>query len=262
MTITVTPDIAEGTSFAHTSGGVVATRVFKVLATAGETLREIIVDPAIPQYGELHPYTSYTPDYMVESFAAVATNITVRAEGNDPGVFIVTANYEMPSPISREASEDADQAIIRVGSTVAATKTQKDKTGAQIVVALTGQPNQVGEVDVQVAETVIEFERKESASPTAKAAANVGFVNSVTVGGYSAKTLLCLGILGDSSDGGQTWMVRYSFQYRPTTWAATIVYIDPETDRPHNDINLSTSDGVEVVDVYSEVDFTALDLPW
>jgi hypothetical protein len=57
-------------------------------------------------------------------------------------------------------------------------------------------------------------------------------------------------------------MVTYRFQYRPDTWDATIVYIDPETDRPHPDINLGTLDGVIVEQIYQTSDFSTLDLPW
>jgi len=123
---------------------------------------------------------------------------------------------------------------------------------------------QTGTVDIQIPETVLGFTRRESSHPLTKALTYVGKINSVALGSgtFAIGTLLCLGIEGDTTDGGESYSVSYRFQYRPGTWVATVVYIDPETDRPHADVSISGVDGVEYVDIYNEVNFTALALPW
>lgn len=262
MTITVTEDLINGYSFGLTPNGPVATRVFYAVADAGEKAGEVLQAPGIPQYFDMHPESGGSTGY----FSIFALEITCQPIEQQPGQYIITANYSRPDATQQIPSTAAEDSIIQVGSSVSSGKTQKDKNGDQIVVSLTGQPDQVGDVEIQLPETVVLFERKESASPLAKSVSYTGTVNDAEIVGadvtYAARTLLCLGIDGTSTDNGQTWTVTYRFQYKPDTWDAEIVYIDPETDRPHDDINIATNDGYKVVSVYPESVFSTLNLNW
>ncbi len=255
MTTTVHEDLLAGASFSLGPAGPSATRVFVVESDTAITPRAAIEATGIPLYGDAYPDIGSTY-FDVFAYEFTCTPL------DDNRKYQVVVNYSRPEPNQQTASTDPDDCIIQIGSSVSAGKTQKDNTGTQISVTLTDQPAQVGDVDIQIPETVISFERREGSSPLTKAAAYTGYVNSISVTGFGARTLLCLGIDGNSSDGGTTWVVTYRFQYKVETWDAQIVYIDPETDRPHADVNIAGLDGFTVVEIYPTADFNNLDLPW
>ena len=259
MTITVLPELVENQRLGISSGVITATRVFIVTTDAGESIGEILQAPSIPARWSEHPDfntggTAYYPIY--------ALDFDVELVAGENAIYKVTVGYSQPDATQVEPSTEPEAAIIQVASTVSSAKTNKDKDGNQIIVTLGTLDDQTGEVDIQSPETVISFQRRESVSPFAKSLANTGKVNSATCGTLAIGTLLCLGIEGESTDNGVTWPVTYRFQYRPATFTATVVYIDPETDKPHKDVVLATNTGVVDVDVYGEVDFNDLDLPW
>jgi len=258
MTITVIEDIATGSSFSLTRQGPAGTRAFIVQTTDNETMMDIMQDANIPVYNSVYP-GSGPPSLYAYMFADTIECAPIQG---DPGSYLVTVNYVYEPAADNLGSDDPDACTIQVGTSLSASKTSFDKDDVKLTVTLTGQPDQVGEVDIQVPETVIMFERKENTSPLAKSTGYTGLVNSGAIGSYGMRTLLCLGIDGTSPDGGLSWLVTYRFQYRPDTWDATIVYIDPETDRPHPDIDLATLDGVIVEEIYQPGDFSTLDLPW
>jgi hypothetical protein len=261
MTITVIEDLIEGSGLSQSADGYVATRVFMATTTAQETKLEVLLHEDIPQRGDIHP------DFDgISLVPIIALDRNCDHEQGDPAVFRVTIDYRRPSTTDAEPSEEEEDAIVHIGSSVTSSKTEVDKDGVQIVVTLsTATPTtQTGSVDIQVPETTIGFRRKESSNPGAKSIATTGKVNSASLGSgtYAARTLLCLGIEGESTDGGETYDVTYSFQYRPGTWKAAVVYIDPETDRPHADVDIAGLDGVTYPNIYSEVAFASLNLPW
>lgn len=259
MTITVIEDIIIGASFGLTSNGAVATRVFKATTTSQESMAAVLQHADIPQLYAAHPDTGGSAEFAV----IFALDIDCRPDADDNAIYVITVQYARPDVSSKQPSEAEADCIIQVGSSVTATKTAQDKDGNRITVTLDGV-DQVGEVDIQVPETIVIFERKEGASPRNKSVTYVGKVNSTTLGSgtYAVRTLLCLGIEGITQDDGETWQVTYRFQYRPDTWRATVYFIDPETDRPADGINIGTGDGVETVDVYEEANFSSLNLPW
>lgn len=259
MTLTVTEDVINGSSFALTPAGAVATRTWIVETTAGESLIDILGAAGIPAYYEPYPGMTgsnweYSPIFAVE--------INVQPEQDDSGVYRVTVNYAIPDYSQAPPSTNATDATIQVGSSVSETTTMVDNLGDQIFVTLAGQPTQTGEVAIQTPQTVLQFERREPTSPLTNSETYSGTVNDDVVGGFAARTLLCLGIEGNSTDQGVTWNVIYRFQVNRNTWQATVVYIDPETDRPHVDVNIATSAGVTYANIYPETDFSALSLPW
>lgn len=258
MTITVREDLIAGAGASISGDGPSATRVFGVEVSASETVFDILGDAGIPSYYDQYPNTGGTGEFA----AIYALEISCEPLNEENTFYRVVASYSRPGFSEKDPGETSSDSLIQVGSSVTGSTTQVDKDGAQIDVDLTGQTTQVGTVEVQVPEVVLSFERREVASPITKAIANTGFVNSASLGGgtYAVRTLLCLGIEGVSTDDGESYQVSYRFQYRPATWDAVIAYIDPETDRPHEDIDIGTADGIEVVKVYSEVDFSSLTL--
>ena len=258
MTITVREDQIDGFSFGLTANGPVATRVFTIIADEGETAPTILLDVNVPQYFDQYPGLSATG-----SFAMIyALEFDLRPRDRQRGIWSLQVNYSRPDAAQNNPGTSAADSVIQVGSSVSAARTNLDNAGDEIVVTLAGQPDQLAEVDIQLPQTVIQFERRESVSPLANSLAYVGRVNSVGIGSLDVGTLLCLGIDGTSADNGLTWQVTYRFQYNPDTWTATVVYIDPETDRPAEGVNYGTSAGVVYADVYPTADFTALDLDW
>jgi len=258
MTITVDSDIIGGNTFGITPNGPVATRQFLVESDAGPiTITEALLAVGVV-YGDVHPETggssSLEPIYALEFQA--------QTENDQNTLFRVTISYSRPDSSSQPPAVTPSDSVIQVGSSVTSGKTQLDNSGAQIMVSLTGYPDQVGDVEIQVPETVILFESKEIGSPLTKSIANTGRVNSSTVGGFAARTLLCLGIEGVSTDNGINWQVTYRFQYRVDTWDAVVVYIDPETDRPADTIDIAGNDGVTIAQIYPTADFNSLGLPW
>lgn len=259
MTVTVSDELVEASTLAMSPDGYTATRVFIATTTAQETKLQVMSNEDIPQYGDIHP------DFDgIELVPIYALNRTCTHEENDPAVFRVVIEYRRPDYTSVDPSEGEDDAIIQIGSSVTASKTEVDNTGAQIVVTLTGQPNQTGSVEIQVPEMVLVFTRRESAHPLTKALTYPGKINSASLGAgtFAAQTLLCLGIDAETTDGGESYNVTYRFQYRPGTWIPTVVYIDPETDMPHKDVVISTNTGVVYPEIYEEENFSALNLPW
>lgn len=259
MTITVHPGIVEGTSISQSASGFSATRTFLAEATAQETMVQVLTHSEIPQYAEIHP--DFDGIGIVPIYAFERTCSPVDA---DNAIFRVTVNYSYPDFTNAEPSEDEDAAIVQIGSSVTTSKTELDKDGNQIIVTLTGQPNQTGSVDIQVPQTTIGFRRREPSNPGAKSIANTGCVNSAALGGgvYAVGTLLCTVLDGESPDGGLSYDVVYSFQYDPATWIKPVVYIDPETDRPHEDVDIAMNEGVAYPEVFPEANFASLNLPW
>ena len=258
--ITVDEDVISGSSVGLSANGPTAVRVFMARTTAGETMFDVLKDSNIPQYGALHPDTGGSGQFP----AILALAIECEPEQGQNDLFKVTVAYRRPEIGQKPPSTNPSDSIIQVGSSVTSDRTQKDNNGDQIFVSLTGQETQVGDVEIQIPETILLFERREATSPLSKSIDYTGKVNSASLasGTYAERTLLCLGVEGVSTDDGETWQVSYRFQYRAETWDATVVYIDPETDRPHNDINLTTNDGVSIVEIYPTADFSTLSLPF
>ena len=82
----------------------------------------------------------------------------------------------------------------------------------------------------------------------------VGKINSGSWRNYPARTWLCTGISGSSTNGGDTYIVTYSFQFNAKTWAAHVIYVDPNTGKPPTDLVFGT--GYKIVEVYDEVSFS------
>ena len=112
-----------------------------------------------------------------------------------------------------------------------------------------------------VPESSISIVKQELFPPAEKARAFVGKVNAtgwIIDPNAPARTWLCSGIVGRSTDGGVTYFVTYTFQYRPDTWDATILFTDPNDGKPPDDLVAGT--GSKVYQIYEETNFNYLNL--
>lgn len=92
----------------------------------------------------------------------------------------------------------------------------------------------------------------------------IDFVGTVNAAGWNfapsalSGTWMCTGIVGRSNDGGESYIVTYSFQHRVDTWSTEVLFIDPYTGKPPTDL----VDGVgrETYELYDIMDFNLLGL--
>lgn len=257
----VIKDIIEG-ALSRDKDGFRHTRVFIVTdltGTPSQRLYKALTTPGVPQFGDGHPSIP----------GIFALNIQSEPEAKQNTLARVVVDYESPSFDNQSPSEGGteQEPTIQVGSNVTTAKTQKNKDGNQLFVSLVTSAgvnrDQVGEVDIQIPQSVVQFQRRESGTPLTKSIEYTGAVNSLSVGQtrfFAERTLLCTAIEGQSDDNGRTFTVTYQFQYEPNTWDATLVFQDTETDRAHPDVNLANSNGIKVERVYRERDFRKLNL--
>jgi hypothetical protein len=107
--------------------------------------------------------------------------------------------------------------------------------------------------------------RRETVNPAMKAKLYLGAVNngpwSLDANAASG-TWLCTMLKGTSPDGGQTWIVEYSFQYRAATWTVYAHFIDPWTGKMPSDVNDTVNQplAIKAIELYPIMDFDGLAL--
>ncbi len=69
--------------------------------------------------------------------------------------------------------------------------------------------------------------------------------------GDAIGTWLCTGIEGISNDNGLSYTITYSFQYRADQWTQTVIYIDPNTGRPPDDVKLGVGTTISSKNTYA-----------
>jgi len=257
----VISDIKEGDLNVSAEGSNCA-RVYFVTELAGAAparLYNSLLTAGVPRVGEPHPVI---PGLVVIGIVAAPDELGAK----------VTATYGFPTFEQKEPNETV-QPVIQVGSTLQESTTSKDKDGSLIKTTFTYTPvdedgNQGEEItedyvpslSVQVPMTSIEYQRRENNNPIQKSMLYAGKVNSVSIGAFAPRTLLCTGIEGGSNDGGKTYDVGYRFQYEPKTWDATYFYIDPDTGQPHKDVTINPPNGYGVARLYNEIDMRPLNV--
>jgi hypothetical protein len=124
--------------------------------------------------------------------------------------------------------------------------------------AVAGQTiEQGGMVSRFVPHTTLRFDIRELATPEDLADIYTGTINSIGWRGDDTGQWLCTNITGGSGDSGINWDNVYEFQRRKEGWEGTVVFIDPNSGKPPNDIG---TDGKKVFDNYEETDFNELPL--
>ncbi|MGH9892754.1 MAG: hypothetical protein ACREA0_12345, partial [bacterium] len=218
----------------------------------------------VPAFGEPHP--------TIPLLRCVSRSAQLQA-GND--IAQITLVYKIPKPQQTNPNESGQggapaAGVVRVGSTVQSTTTQKDRFRTPISVTHTfpvshedaefaGRKITQGvDVDVSVPQLVVSETRRESSTPIFKARSFVGTVNSGSIWSGAPRTYLCTRIDGQTNDNGLTYEVAYEFQYNPQTWDATVVFRDPVTQRPVD--KPVDGQGIKTVTIYEERDFGQLGL--
>ena len=162
--------------------------------------------------------------------------------------------------------DETAPAQIEIGTSLVQTTTDKDVTGAQIIVshkpAIDGLPGaeivQAAPVTFQQPVSVIKGTRTEPNHPGQKAGLYVGKMNSTTFAGDQPRWWLCTLIRGLSDDGSQSYRVNYEFQRREATWDAVVIYVDDVTGRILTSPVVGES--LRTYQVLEERDFGALSL--
>lgn len=258
-------DLLGGTITESLDSGTTATRRFLVTDVQGnaETKIRIAIElDGIPKLKELHP--AYNDKVKVES---------KEARSLSPTQIEVVVNY------AKIVDENDSQ--ISVGSTVQlertnfARKTKDSKTrDVQIILKHTFDEGTDGErVETQTAEVDTQ---EPNATAVFRSKINfrldliiqmfqqVGTVNkSKFLEDGDFRQWLCTGISAESSDGGINFDMTFEFQRKIPTWDATVIFIDPRTDRPVEGAKagqLGEADLVKDIIIYRETNFG--DLPF
>lgn len=276
----LTSHLTEGAQLTETSSGFTLSVTFlleDVPGTGAQQQYFALQDARIPRIGDGHPVV---PGISVLSRAV---------EPVDDTIMRISVEYGVPDTNEQQAYEigqaPGPEGTISVSAAVSSEETQFDIAGRPLKVAYTGKltdddgnpvevknEEQVATVEIQRPEMIVNFTRKERGSPLFFAVEAVGKVNLTDLGIYRRGTLLLTRIDADSDDNGITFNVTYEFQYRPPGWAVTIVYTDPQTDRPPVDVDkgalgdgsfgLVSGNGLAQYEVYDVYDFGAFRLPF
>ena len=225
---TVVTDIIDG-RVTQTADGWEAERialVTGVTGTASARMQSAVAASGMPAIGDEHP--SITGIY-VESLTASPES---RADNQVFRVVIVYTEDANPAGTTDE---------IEVGATVEQISTKADINSEQLVVRFlpetdpNGQAVQyIAEAPLMVPRVTLRFSHIRDSSPGGDAKEYVGKVNNA---GWTkdpnapARTWLCTGIQGHSSDGGATYATSYDFAYNPDTWDVLVVYQDEQGNR-------------------------------
>jgi|JI10StandDraft_1071094.scaffolds.fasta_scaffold23450_4 hypothetical protein len=276
--MTITRNLIDGASLTESATGYALTVVYVLENVSGNGDQQqfnALQDARVPRIGDGHPVIP-------------GIQVTERsAEPVDDTVMRVTVQYGVADAADTPAYElgqaSGPQGTISISSAVVTEQTQFDVGGRPLKVSYTGKltddegnpvevkgEEQVATVEIQRPETIITFTRRERGSPLFFATDAVGSVNVTDIGRFRAGTLLLTRIEADSDDNGITFTVVYEFQYRPVGWTVTVVFVDPQTDRPPVDVERNglgssltgVANGVAGYEVYPTYDFGAFRLPF
>ena len=221
-------------------------------------LYSVLESGELPQRGDPHPVIP----------AIFCTER--RAEAIDSERIRVTVEFAVPSsddPIQRGLTR------LQSGSSAAGETTAIDVAGRAIKTTFSYdvQNEETGEietvvdvqahsVDVERPATTALFERLEDEDALYRSMLYVGRINSAPWRRGARGTWLCTGIESDSDDGGVTYRVVYSFQFRSEGWQPIIRHVDPRTGLPVDPDILNNPGAVVQAQVYSYADFSSLNL--
>lgn len=189
------------------------------------------------------------------------------------GCWLRSIRPEMISPgkvrlILHWAHNPANILVIEAGSSLNQVTTNKDKTATAISLEYEyPDPNplkpelagvtvtQGGTFTKLVPERTLVYHLRELNSPQAFAHLFEGKVNDATWQSGAAGTWMCSSITGRSDNSGENFSNTYTFQYRKDGWDPEVVYIDPASGKPPDDV---TAAGQKIVATYDSFTFTDL----
>ena len=207
----------------------------------------------LPRYGEPHP-----------SIPKIVCQQIRISKWMSPSQVTVTASY---GPVTGRTRVLGAPALIRYGAGVIEVDTNRDVAGDLITVtydhdrlqttsAAGDKRTQTGLVRKQIPSMTFEITQVENRSPQNKQS-YVGKLNKNMWLGFAARSLLCVGIGGESSDGGLTYNISYQFKYLGVDADPEIAYQNPDDD---NRVPTDVVDGLGIkrVVIYESADFSHL----
>jgi len=223
-------DIIDGNRGRITHDGWEFDRIATVTGLTGDghaRLYEASTVAGMPQLYSVHPSVPFC--YLMEKSVESIDSETVQFRLYYKSAQVQLDTIEIGGTLSQgETSKDVYGNRIEVG--------YKYPADYQLNTALQGQSHwQGGTCTVLLPQHSIIKSRREFYNPSSIAKEYLGAVNS---GPWSldmtaaARTWLCTGIVGRSSDGERTYSVTYSFQYNADTWDLVARFLDPNTGKP------------------------------
>jgi hypothetical protein len=250
-------DLIDGNSGKKTIDGWELTRTAVVTGVTGTGHAKILNAAAeLPDINAAHP--SLSTCYLRE--------IIPESVGSDTVKFRLI--YSVPTPPRFQPQLDT----IEVGGTLSQVQTNKDREGNIISVSYTypsdykldenlaGKTVQTSSLVGKLApEHTITYSNLLFYNPQGLSENFVGTVNNgpwILAPSAAAGTWLCTGIVGRSNDGGLSYATTYTFQYRADTWKAVVVFIDPNTGVPPDDLVVDT--GIKNCEMYPITNFNLI----
>jgi len=238
MTLEVFEDLVKGQATSTLADGTKVTRVFMVSGIEGnpaDIIPGALTAGQIPRVGDPHP-----------SIGTITCD-SVTATPVDAAQVQVSANYSTLRTGQTGVDEEA-RVQISFSSSVQGVETNEFFSGTTkklMVLEYTFPPEEdpegtskpkkvVPTATREQAILVATLSRLESEPPLTKAVNFVEHTNKRTFLGTGARTWLCTSITGVSSDGGETYQVTYTFEYRSETWDVKLAWADQETGATPN----------------------------
>lgn len=246
--------------------GVSATIQYLVEDVAGDAatrLRRARRAPGIPRVGQ--PYGA-VPGIQVLS-------VRCAPEAEDSENYLVTVDYGRPdSETAATGASGVSQAEVSIDATTISETVFRDVKGRYLRVRYAGRPKlfdadtgnpvsstffvkqtTVEQVTVQRPSVSVRISRLEAVLPRQAPFRATGKVNSSVWSGFAPKTWLCTGITSAPEPGGR-YRVDYAFVYAPDTWRAEVTALY-QGFIPSDAVE---GNGIEVYDVYEDIDFNQL----
>ena len=269
MAIVWTFDLIEGNTAVLNESGWQFERIGHATGVPGvgyEKLVNAVADTTdAPQIGDSHPDVATATLYEVQPISITATDIRCRFLYRDRWTDVnITVGATL---IQEDTNVDRDGNAFRVGYTYPSDYEPNEEWRDKEVF-------KGGTLSKLIPQNTRVFNIREQFNPDALSRVYTGTVNGLPWGGDFARQWLCTGITGVSADGGLHWDNTYSFQFKVEGWFARVVFTDPNTGDPPDDIiqDLVPQDipigppdhpdlaGLKVYPLYLETDFNDLEL--
>jgi len=246
---TVKSDLLDGAEIQQDGNSISRTRIFYVCGLSATNPASAILPlalnaPGIPQVGDCDP--------DIPGLYCRQRRVLPGVGPDDATIYIT---YKSPD------GTFGNQQRIEVGATASEVLTEKDRDGNPVTIAYTAPggsvyPTLPGKIPTLKSRSTLVITRLEPSSPDAISRQYTGCANSSPWHNGDANQWRCLGIVGRSTDGGQTYIVTYSFEFNPDGWFETLAY--PNVPLTPSDIqNLN---GYAVYAPLPQADFNALGL--
>lgn len=229
-------------------------------ADYAEVAYNALNDPTMPQRFDTLTFDVPPNDFNLTARERRVTNVRNK-EGMALALVIVEIAWRnTTTQITAGNPDDNGDGVTTIGSVTESVETEFDRLGAEITVKRNVESGDIIQpVAFRKAFPVIEFSRLEENSPRSRAQTHVGTINSTTWNGYAVGTVLCTAIVGTTRDSGQSYDVRYEFEYRSQGWDATVVFIDEDTGRPPAGLVEGVSKKSDI-ELYDSSNFGALNI--